>query len=94
MLTLSRFGVRRLALVGDPCQLPPALHGCFGGAERTAASTGLGRALFSRLESAGRDIVRLRRQYRCHPKLSDVRVVVVVLVLLLLLFLLLEALRK
>jgi superfamily I DNA and/or RNA helicase len=67
---LSRFGVRRAALIGDPLQLPTQLHQCFGRVERAQAQRGLGRAMFSRLASSGSSVVMLKRQYRCHPKLS------------------------
>jgi hypothetical protein len=69
-LVLSRFGVRRAALIGDPLQLPTQLHQCFGRVERKAAQRGLGRAMFSRLASSGSSVVMLKRQYRCHPALS------------------------
>jgi hypothetical protein len=71
LTVLSRFGARRAALVGDPKQLPAQLHQCFSRAERDAAARGLGRALFSRLAATGCDVVMLRRQYRCHGKLSQ-----------------------
>jgi hypothetical protein len=74
LVAIARFGVECLLLAGDPLQLPPPLHNCFGEAERTLAATaGLGRTLFDRMAQLDATrVVMLRTQYRCHATLAGI----------------------
>eukprot|EP00927_Polykrikos_kofoidii_P023547 TRINITY_DN21660_c1_g2_i1.p1 TRINITY_DN21660_c1_g2~~TRINITY_DN21660_c1_g2_i1.p1 ORF type:complete len:927 (+),score=153.31 TRINITY_DN21660_c1_g2_i1:316-2781(+) len=58
-------GAQRLVLVGDQCQLPPAV------ASREAERRGLSMSLFTRVIEAGLDPHFLDTQYRSHPKLAE-----------------------
>jgi len=74
LLAVTRFQTRCLMLSGDPMQLPPPLHNCFGSVSSASPSSlgGLGRTLFDRLAALtdGCGVVMLQTQYRCHPTLS------------------------
>eukprot|EP00474_Spongospora_subterranea_P009706 CRZ10164.1 hypothetical protein [Spongospora subterranea] len=70
ILPLTKFRSSRAILMGDPLQLPPVT--------RTPASSsadneshGLSKTLFMRLCNAGQETIFLRKQYRCHPDISN-----------------------
>eukprot|EP00928_Gymnodinium_smaydae_P028365 TRINITY_DN21647_c0_g1_i1.p1 TRINITY_DN21647_c0_g1~~TRINITY_DN21647_c0_g1_i1.p1 ORF type:complete len:1434 (-),score=328.59 TRINITY_DN21647_c0_g1_i1:95-4396(-) len=58
-------GARQLILVGDHCQLPPAVL------SREAELRGLSLSIYSRLTSAGVPSAFLDTQYRSHPQLAE-----------------------
>ncbi|TPX35866.1 hypothetical protein SmJEL517_g01695 [Synchytrium microbalum] len=63
---IKQFNCSKAILVGDPKQLPPTLN------SESAISTGLGRTMFERLADIGMKPIRLRVQYRCHPRISSI----------------------
>jgi len=73
LLPLVRMGCKYLICAGDPCQLPPviaspsSLSGPFG-----TGVASLLRPLFVRLTHCGHQPHLLRKQYRCHPQISQV----------------------
>ncbi|KJE93823.1 hypothetical protein, variant 1 [Capsaspora owczarzaki ATCC 30864] len=67
LVPISRFGCKRLILVGDPKQLQPTLEG-----PEAAHPFGLEQTLFERLALQHKPLVMLRTQYRCHPDISAI----------------------
>lgn len=57
--------LKRLALVGDHCQLPPGI------ASKEAEMRGLSLSIYSRLQRAGVEPAFLDTQYRSHPKIME-----------------------
>lgn len=57
--------LKRLALVGDHCQLPPGI------ASQEAEQRGLSLSIYARLQGAGVRPSFLDVQYRSHPKLAE-----------------------
>jgi senataxin len=62
-LCITRYGCRRLVLVGDPRQLPATIL------SPSAEAAGLGMSLFERLERAHHEVVMLTIQYRMAPEI-------------------------
>lgn len=58
-------GTKRLILVGDHCQLPPAIISL------EAETRGLSMSLYSRLVGNGVEPFFLNTQYRSHPKIAE-----------------------
>lgn len=77
LLPVLRAKPRFLLAAGDPLQLPPVIANPPGlspatGTPAAASTSSLARPLFVRLRDAGLRPTLLRRQYRCHPDISQV----------------------
>jgi hypothetical protein len=71
LLALSAARPKKLILVGDPKQLPPAVQSTVS-TDTSGGSLSIRSTLYDRLISLGFTEILLATQYRCHPNISRI----------------------